>query len=97
MFRINAAARKVSIFLTVDSESIIKYFNSNDPAPLYCRQLSHEFQGYLNASIAFVRRNTVLPYFFTQPFTCLPSSAGIYLFKLSNEKIMFRKELLIRK
>ena len=62
MNRIDASAKKVSIFLTVDSESIKKYFNTNDPAPLYCRQLSHEFQEYLNASIACARRNTVIDY-----------------------------------
>ena len=62
MTRINAAAKKVSIFLTVDSESINKYFNSNDPAPLYCRQLSHEFQAYLNDSVACTRRHTVIDY-----------------------------------
>jgi hypothetical protein len=62
MTRLNASARKVSIFLTVDSESITKYFNSNDPAPLYCRQLSHEFQEYLNASIVTTRRYTVIDY-----------------------------------
>ena len=62
MKRINASARKVSIFLSVDSESITKYFNSNDPAPLYCRQLSHEFQEYLNATIISARRRTVIDY-----------------------------------
>ena len=62
MTRINASAGKVSIFLTVDAESITKYFNANDPAPLYCRQLSHEFQEYLNSSIATARRNTVIDY-----------------------------------
>jgi hypothetical protein len=59
MNRINASARKISIFLTVDSASITKYFDSNDPAPLYCRQLSHEFQAYLNTSVACARRHVV--------------------------------------
>jgi hypothetical protein len=61
MPRKNEAAR-VSIFLTVDAESITKYFNSHDPAPLYCRQLSHEFQEYLNASTTSVRRHTIIDY-----------------------------------
>ena len=62
MKRQNATAGNVSIFLTIDSESLSKYFNSNDPAPLYCRQLSNEFQEYLNASVACARRYSVIDY-----------------------------------
>jgi len=35
---------KINIFLTIDQSSIGDHFNPNDPAPLYKRQLSHQFQ-----------------------------------------------------
>lgn len=54
--------KRISIFLSVDPETIIKYFNSNDPAPLYYRQLSYEFQEYLQSSIACARRYTSVQY-----------------------------------
>jgi hypothetical protein len=55
-------ARKVSIFLSLDGDSIQKYFNPNDPGPLYCRQLSHDFQAYLENSIASAGRHTLINY-----------------------------------
>ena len=55
-------SKKITIYLTVDSESVIKYFNSHDPAPLYCRQLSHEFQEYLNHSMVSVKRDSKITY-----------------------------------
>ncbi len=55
-------ANRVCVFLSLDSGSITRYFNANDPAPLAHRQLSHEFQEYLNASVAMARRHTVIQY-----------------------------------
>jgi hypothetical protein len=55
-------SKKITIYLSVDSESVIKYFNSHDPAPLYCRQLSHEFQEYLNHSMVTAKRNSKITY-----------------------------------
>jgi hypothetical protein len=55
-------SQRISIFLSVDSDSILKYFNPNDPAPLYYRQLSHEFQGYLDASVAHAKRRSTIRY-----------------------------------
>jgi hypothetical protein len=55
-------AEKVSIFLTVDNNSIGNYFNSHDPAPLYCRQLSNDFQNYLISSVALTKRYSVIDY-----------------------------------
>ena len=100
MNRMNSSARKVSIFLTVDSESITKYFNSNDPAPLYCRQLSHEFQEYLNASIISARRHTVIDYKIfcgessSMKFMVAPLMQTIrrhFLIKKQLKKLEFRK------
>lgn len=57
-----ALSQRITVFLSVDSESILKYFNPNDPAPLYYRQLSHEFQGYLDASISHAKRYSNIRY-----------------------------------
>ncbi len=48
----------ISVYLTVNAGSIHKYYNGNNPAPLYCRQLSHEFREYLSAYISYARRYT---------------------------------------
>ena len=47
-----------SIFLTIDAHSIFKYYNPHDLAPLYNRQLSHEFVEYLQNSIAAAKPNS---------------------------------------
>jgi hypothetical protein len=57
-----AHPKKLNVYLSIDSESIQKYFNPNDPAPFYRRQLSHDFQEYLNSSIAMAGRNTEIQY-----------------------------------
>lgn len=53
---------KINIFLTVDQLSIGEHFNPNDPAPLYKRQLSHQFQQYIMASIESAKRHSVFYY-----------------------------------
>ena len=53
---------KINIFLTVDQLSIGEHFNPNDPAPLYKRQLSHQFQQYIMASIESAKRYSVFYY-----------------------------------
>ncbi|MEP7229672.1 MAG: hypothetical protein ABI691_05440 [Ginsengibacter sp.] len=53
---------KIPIFLTLDQSSIADYFNPNDPAPIYKRQLSHEFQQYIMTSIEAAKRNSVFHY-----------------------------------
>jgi len=53
---------KINIFLTVDQSSIGEHFNPNDPAPLYKRQLSHQFQHYIMTSIEAGKRYSVFYY-----------------------------------
>ena len=53
---------KINIFLTVDQSTIGEHFNPNDPAPLYKRQLSHQFQQYIMASIEPAKRYSVFNY-----------------------------------
>lgn len=53
---------KVSIFISVDQQVINTYFNAHDPAPLYKRQLSHQFESYILKSAAQVKRYSVVFY-----------------------------------
>ncbi|MBV9961372.1 MAG: hypothetical protein JO072_03925 [Parafilimonas sp.] len=53
---------KVSIFVSVDLQVINTYFNVHDPAPLYKRQLSHQFEQYILKSAATVKRYSVVFY-----------------------------------
>ena len=53
---------KVNIFLTVSPEAIDEHFNKNDPAPIYKRQLSQEFEQYIKQATAAARRYTVIQY-----------------------------------
>lgn len=54
--------KRINIFLTVDQYTIYNYFNSHDPAPLYKRQLGHEFQQYIANSIEDAKRYSVIRY-----------------------------------
>lgn len=67
---------RINIFLSVDPDTIIKYFNSNDPAPLYYRQLSHEFQEYLQSSVAGARRYSTIQY---KVFCNEPSDSKLFV------------------
>ena len=57
-----ALSTRISIFLSVDAQSVFKYYNSHDPAPLYNRQLSHELKEYLENSVATSKRNSSIRY-----------------------------------
>ena len=52
--------KKINIFLKVNENTIDSYFNPHDPAPIYKRQLSHEFEQYImNYSITIKRYSNV--------------------------------------
>jgi hypothetical protein len=55
-------AERINIFLTVDQATIGDHFNVNDPAPLYKRQLSHQFNQYIMTSIESAKRHSVFYY-----------------------------------
>lgn len=59
-----ALSTRISIFLSADARSVFKYYNSHDPAPLYNRQLSHEFQEYLQNAVASAKRRSIVRYKF---------------------------------
>ncbi|HTL08903.1 MAG TPA: hypothetical protein VL307_11615 [Chitinophagaceae bacterium] len=54
--------KNITIFLTVDEQTIDSYFNVHDPSPIYKRQLSHEFEKYIASSIVAIKRHSVLRY-----------------------------------
>ena len=49
-------SKTVNIFLTVDPTTINGFFNENDPAPLYKRQLSHKLEHYIAMTVVPVKR-----------------------------------------
>src|SRR5690349_20618422 len=53
---------KINIFLVVNPQVIEEHFNKNDPSPFYKRQLSHEFEEYINRIKAPARKSTVIEY-----------------------------------
>jgi len=57
----------INIYLTVDRQTINNYFNSNDPAPIYKRQLSHQLEEYIKSCAASAKRYTPIFY----KFKCL--------------------------
>ena len=60
----NPLFRHISIHFSVDEKSIGEYFNQNDPAPSYRRQLSLEFEGYINNNVIAAKRYTTIQYKF---------------------------------
>jgi hypothetical protein len=54
--------KKINIFISVDVQTISTYFNAHDPAPLYKRQLSHQFEQYILNSITNAKRFSVIFY-----------------------------------
>lgn len=51
-----------SIFIRLDEQTVYDYFNHHDPAPLYKRQLGHEFEQYIYNSLLTSKRNAVIKY-----------------------------------
>jgi len=52
----------ITVFLTVNQNTIADHFNANDPAPIYKRQLSHEFEQYIMLTTSAARRYSVFRY-----------------------------------
>jgi hypothetical protein len=57
-------SKTVNIYLKVDQQCMPEYFNENDPAPLYKRQLSHKLEQYLANAAASIKRYSVVFYKF---------------------------------
>jgi hypothetical protein len=54
--------KKINIFLSLEQDIFKRYFNAQDPAPLYKKQLSHEFEVYIMTSIRAAKRNSEFNY-----------------------------------
>jgi len=54
--------KKINIFLSLEQDIFKGYFNPQDPAPLYKRQLSHEFELYIMTCIRSAKRNSEFTY-----------------------------------
>jgi hypothetical protein len=54
----NKPPSQINIFLSLDREIFRGYFNPQDPAPIYKRQLSHEFEQYIMTCIKTARRDS---------------------------------------
>ena len=55
-------AETVCIYIRLDEQTVHDYFNHHDPAPLYKRQLGHEFEQYIFNSLLTSSRETVIRY-----------------------------------
>lgn len=55
-------SNQFSIFVRLDEQTVYDYFNHHDPAPLYKRQLGHEFEQYIYNSLLTSSRHAVIKY-----------------------------------
>jgi hypothetical protein len=55
-----ALPKRTNIFLSVNEQNLDYYFNTHDPAPLYKRQLSCEFEEYIMASVNEARKKSAI-------------------------------------
>jgi hypothetical protein len=55
-------AKSINVFLTSDRLIANNYFNRHDPAPIYMRQLSHQFEQYIAESVKSAKRYSVIFY-----------------------------------
>lgn len=55
-------SKNISIFLSLDADILNGYFNPQDPAPMYKRQLSFEFEQYVVNCIRSAKRSTAFCY-----------------------------------
>jgi hypothetical protein len=60
-------ANSYNIYVRLDEQTVHDYFNHHDPAPLYKRQLGHEFEEYIYNSLLTSKRNAEIKY----QFICL--------------------------
>ncbi|MEJ7588608.1 MAG: hypothetical protein WKI04_13690 [Ferruginibacter sp.] len=55
-------AKSINVFLSSDRLIANDYFNKHDPAPIYMRQLSHQFEAYVMESVKSAKRYSVIFY-----------------------------------
>jgi len=57
-----ALPKRIAVFLSLDQDIFKGYYNPQDPAPLYKRQLSHDFEEYIMLSIRAAKRDSPFHY-----------------------------------
>jgi len=60
----NHPPKTINVYLTLDQLVIQGYFNPHDPAPIYKRQLSRQFELYIMENVALFKRYDVIFYKF---------------------------------
>jgi hypothetical protein len=60
----NYLPKTINVYVTLDQLVIQGYFNPHDPAPIYKRQLNHQFEQYIMANVALFKRYDVIFYKF---------------------------------
>ncbi|WP_205513729.1 hypothetical protein [Longitalea arenae] len=70
----NSLFKRINIFLKVNEKTIDTYFNANDPAPVYKRQLSLEFEEYLMNHAPSIKRYSSVTY----KLTCVNESDKVF-------------------
>ena len=58
----DSSSDRVSIYLSVDKQTLKDYFNAHDPSPIYKRQLSHQLELYIMNSVASAKRYSAVFY-----------------------------------
>jgi len=58
----NMSTDRISIYLSVDTQTLKDYFNAHDPAPIYKRQLSHQLEQYIMNSVSGAKRYSAVFY-----------------------------------
>lgn len=58
----NVSTDRISIYLSVDKQTLKDYFNAHDPAPIYKRQLSHQLEQYIINSVSSAKRYSAIFY-----------------------------------
>lgn len=71
----NPLFKRINIFLKVNEQTIDGYFNANDPAPIYKRQLSQEFEEYIMNYAPSIKRYSSVTY----KLNCVNESDQEYL------------------
>jgi hypothetical protein len=58
----DSSTDRISIYLSVDKQTLRDYFNAHDPSPIYKRQLSHQLEQYIMNSVSGAKRYSALFY-----------------------------------
>ena len=53
---------RISIYLSIDKQTLKDYFNAHDPSPIYKRQLSHQLEQYIMNSVTSAKRYSAIFY-----------------------------------